>query len=84
MPAPKANPTADLIQGYDTETQFAKKLGRTVRTVQRWRKQGIGPPFVLLGSIPYYPVEGQRDWLRNGGTRVATTNKSKQSKRVRK
>lgn len=34
---------ADLI----TEAELANQLGRSVRTLKRWRAQRIGPPYML-------------------------------------
>jgi len=55
--------------------------GAPVRTVQRWRKLGIGPPFVMVGATPYYPHTGETEWLAAGGTRGAEIKKQHRKRR---
>ena len=59
---------ASLLAGYLTEAQLAEELNKHVRTVQRWRALGTGPPYVLAGMTPKYPIQGAYDWLAAGGT----------------
>ncbi|MCK8788169.1 helix-turn-helix domain-containing protein [Roseomonas sp. NAR14] len=40
---------ADKPSRILTEQQFAERANSSVRTVQRWRVSGEGPPFVRLG-----------------------------------
>jgi hypothetical protein len=81
MPGPNKIPEGDLLKDYDREDVFAKKIGRDQRTVQRWRKLKIGPPFTMVGLTPYYSHAGQIDWLARGGTLGKEIKKSKQRKR---
>ena len=57
-----------ILDGFITEKQLAKLLGRGERTVARWRKQQIGPPFVKNGREIFYNVDASRAWLAAGGT----------------
>lgn len=41
----------------------ARILNVSIRTLKKWRMQGIGPRFVKQGRIIRYPLEGLRDWL---------------------
>jgi Helix-turn-helix domain len=49
------------------ERTAADLLGAKVRTVQAWRRRGVGPPFVKLGSAPNaqirYPLVLLREFL---------------------
>jgi predicted DNA-binding transcriptional regulator AlpA len=37
-----------------TESQSAQRLGVSLSTLRRWRKNGMGPKFFLLGGILRY------------------------------
>ena len=50
---------ADLI----TEAELANQLGRSVRTLKRWRAQRIGPPYIRLGREVRYRRDAVRSWL---------------------
>jgi hypothetical protein len=60
----------DILAGYLSEREMASQLRRNERTLQRWRKQQIGPPFTMIGEAPFYSVEAGRQWLAAGGTAV--------------
>lgn len=51
--------TEDLIP----EKQFAKEFGRTHRTIQRWRAERIGPPYIKVGNRVFYRREAIDEWL---------------------
>ena len=57
--------TMAKIPGYQTEAEKAEQLGKSVRTLQSWRKLRIGPPFVKVGNTPLYPIDEGEKWLRN-------------------
>jgi hypothetical protein len=42
---------------YLTEKSLAKKWGIDFRTLQKWRCQGIGPPFIKIGIAVRYAPE---------------------------
>jgi hypothetical protein len=49
----------------DPPHYVADELNTTVSTLQRWRSEGIGPPFVKLGRRKIgYPRGPRRQWLR--------------------
>jgi hypothetical protein len=49
---------------YCRRADVAKRLKVSVRTVERWALGGDGPPFVVLGRIPIYPVRALDDWMK--------------------
>jgi hypothetical protein len=57
-----------LLAGYLSENEMADQLRRNERTLQRWRKLQIGPPYTMIGEAPYYNIEAGRQWLTAGGT----------------
>jgi hypothetical protein len=74
--------TSQLLTGYLTEKQLADNLGQCVRTVARWRRQGIGPPHSYNGIHVIYPIEGTHEWLAAGGTRAASIKKRTRVRRT--
>ena len=70
-----------VLAGYLTEKQMADELGCTERTLARWRKLGIGPPYTKRGRFIDYSVEGARGWLAAGGTRGAATREQRRGKK---
>ena len=54
-----------VLDGYRTETELACELNRSTKTLQRWRRERIGPPWVKVGNLILYPVNGFRVWLEN-------------------
>jgi len=54
-----------LLSEYLTEAEFAAEVGRTVRTVKRWRALGVGPKCVVLGRQRLYRRESARAWLQS-------------------
>jgi DNA-binding transcriptional MerR regulator len=46
------------------EEEAAQELGRTVRTLRRWRRDlRLGPPTISLGRQRYYRRSALRQWL---------------------
>lgn len=54
-----------LLAEYLDRPAFAKALGYTSRTLERWESKGIGPPVTRIGRKPYYRVAGVQEWLRS-------------------
>ncbi len=46
------------------EKALAKRWPIKRRTLQRWRLEGKGPPYVKLGSRVAYPLRGIEEWER--------------------
>lgn len=51
--------TEDLI----LEQDLASELNRDARTLQRWRAQRMGPPFIRIGRQIFYRREAVREWF---------------------
>jgi hypothetical protein len=57
-----------LLHDYLSEAELTAELDKDIRTLQRWRKLRIGPPFVTNGLTPIYNIDKARQWLPAGGT----------------
>lgn len=52
------------------ERSLAKRWGKSIRTLQRWRASGYGPPYILLGCSVRYrlgDVIAFETTMRRGG-----------------
>jgi hypothetical protein len=54
---------AHLISDYLDECELAEDVGRALRTVRGWRRNGAGPPYIVLGKRVYYRRAAVRTWL---------------------
>ena len=52
-----------VLEGYVSESDLARQLNRSVRTLQRLAARRAGPPRIKIGRLVYYRVESVRDWL---------------------
>jgi hypothetical protein len=66
-----------LLDGFMTLDEFATSVGRTERTLKRWRKKGL--PYVKRGNLILINVERARQWLNAG--EVGGTEEPKRRKR---
>jgi hypothetical protein len=57
------------IPGYAPEAETAEALNVSVRTLRKWRQEGLGPSYVKFGRQIYYSVEGRAAWLKAIETR---------------
>jgi hypothetical protein len=64
-------PRAGILSGFLSEKELAQELGHCERTLARWRKLRVGPPFVMNGREPIYDSQQVRAWLAAGGTSKA-------------
>jgi hypothetical protein len=55
--------TSGTLAGYISEEQFAADIGRSRRTVQRWRRLGLGPDYTLIGRDVWISPGARRRWL---------------------
>ncbi len=46
-----------------TERDASQRLGLSVRTLQKWRLQGNGPPFLKLGGAVRYDPEDLEQYV---------------------
>lgn len=61
-------PRSDHIASVDPfelwdEVDFSQRTGYHIRKIQRWRKDGGGPPFILEGKKPRYRAVSVLRWL---------------------
>jgi hypothetical protein len=52
------------IEGLITQTQAAKLLRRSVRTLTLWRRRHYGPAFLRIGGAVMYTAEDLSGFLR--------------------
>jgi len=48
-----------------TEPEAAELLGKSIRTLARWRRAGVGPSWTRVGRSPRYPLAWLNDFLRS-------------------
>jgi len=51
------------LPGYISEQEQAQRLNLTVRTLRKYRRQRIGPPWIKFGGRVIYPED--LDWLKD-------------------
>ena len=56
-------PGGGLLDDHWDEATTAAQLGKTPRTLQSWRAQGIGPPPSFIGKTVYYRISAAKAWL---------------------
>jgi hypothetical protein len=64
------------IPGYVPEAGAAAELNVSVRTLRKWRRQGVGPPYVKVGRQVHYSVESRGAWLRDIETRPVRSERA--------
>ena len=69
-------PEINLLDGLLPEDVAAPGLNRTPRTLQRWRRLGIGPIVTMVGNTPMYHVDDIKAWLR-GQRKVPLTRRAR-------
>jgi phage terminase Nu1 subunit (DNA packaging protein) len=52
------------IPGYIPEAEMAEQLGVAVRTLRKWRQQGLGPAYTKFGKQVHYRSASRDTWLR--------------------
>ncbi len=52
-----------MLAGYISETDLARQLNRSVRTLQRLAARRLGPPRTKVGRLIFYNIERVREWL---------------------
>jgi hypothetical protein len=53
-----------VLTGYLTQSELARQIKRSERTLTTWRAKRIGPAVTYVGKTPHYRVEAVREWLR--------------------
>lgn len=57
---------------YLNEKEVSELTGIAVKTLQSWRWQRVGPPFVKLQSAVRYPYVDLLDYLESNKTHTAS------------
>jgi excisionase family DNA binding protein len=52
------------VDQFLTPAEVAARFSVDVRTLRRWRKQGIGPQFYEVGRIVRYSADDVTSWLQ--------------------
>ena len=53
-----------LLANYRSESQTAKALGHTERTLRKWRQLGTGPAYTKIGRKTFYAISALEAWLK--------------------
>ena len=53
------------IPGYSPELETAEALNVSPRTLRKWRRQGVGPPYVAIARRFYYSDEKRDAWVKS-------------------
>jgi hypothetical protein len=53
-----------LLANYKSESQTAKALGHTERTLRKWRQLGTGPAYTKIGRKTFYAIGALEAWLK--------------------
>jgi hypothetical protein len=64
-----------IFEGYVTKDDLVAQLPKpkSKRTLDRWERQGIGPPRIKVGRLVLYNVQSVRDWLASQEQRPRRT-----------
>jgi transcriptional regulator with XRE-family HTH domain len=54
----------DLSRPFMDSRQFAELLNVDKRSVERWRREGSGPPFCKLRGVVLYDTQAVLAWIR--------------------
>lgn len=57
MPGTNDERSAMLTEPAFTETELALRWNISPKTLQRWRYEGVGPPYIKLSKAVRYPVD---------------------------
>jgi excisionase family DNA binding protein len=50
---------------YLTEKQTGKRIAVSRSALRKWRREGVGPPYVKLGRMVRYPRAELDKWLKS-------------------
>jgi Helix-turn-helix domain len=64
------------IPGYVPEAETAEALNVSVRTLRKWRREGIGPSYVKFGRQIHYSLDGRAAWLKAIETRPVRSERT--------
>src|SRR5215472_5610443 len=58
-----SGPAPSVLDGLITETDLARQLNRSVRTLQRLAAARSGPPRIKVGRLIFYRIDSVCAWL---------------------
>jgi hypothetical protein len=61
---PPAGSATRRLPGHTPEAELAEQLGLKVRTLRKWRAEGVGPPYVKIARFFHYNDESYAAWLK--------------------
>ena len=56
-------PSPSVLEGFISESDLARQLNRSVRTLQRLAARQAGPPRIKVGRLIFYRIDSVRAWL---------------------
>jgi hypothetical protein len=66
-----------VLDDWLDESQTARELGKTVRTLRQWRRQGKGPPYALFGRTVRYNRAALVEFYRSKQVMPVRTRKGR-------
>ena len=66
---------ANTFQSHISERAAAVMLSVSVKTLQRWRQNHSGPPYIKLKHLVRYAIQDLQDWMEQ--YKVGTQNSVK-------
>jgi hypothetical protein len=65
-----------VLEGYIRETDLARQLNRSVRTLQRLAARRSGPLRIKIGRLIFYRIDSVRAWLAQQEKKPVTNVRS--------
>ena len=69
-------PAPSVLEGFISESDLARQLHRSVRTLQRLAATRSGPPRIKIGRSVYYKIDSVRTWLAQQERKPAESARS--------
>jgi predicted DNA-binding transcriptional regulator AlpA len=76
FPGSAPAPAPSVLEGFISESDLARQLHRSVRTLQRLAATRSGPPRIKIGRSVYYRIDSVRAWLAQLEKRQAESARS--------
>ncbi len=64
-PAAEPGPPALSVRSHVDTRRAAELIGMSGRTLEKWRSEGTGPPFLKLGRRVLYSLADLETWVRS-------------------
>jgi hypothetical protein len=66
----------NILEGYAPKADYARAIRACTRTVDNYRKQPDGLPYVTIAGKVYIPVAKGREWIER---RIVTPNPTRKA-----